>query len=330
MPRPAAWSTFPIACLEKQLPFLAWTIVPYWSSDLLYALSLLICGTRRELNVHVARLVVAQVICVACFLLFPLRYEFVRPEIHGFFGGLFGVLLGFDRPFNEAPSLHVCLVVILWVRFRKHLQGLWGTAMNAWLVLIAISTMTTYQHQFLDVPTGALAGLLTLALVPEEELDRREQRFRLATFYFAGALFTAATACKLQGWGWILLWPALALLLVAAIYAADRPGLLRHFVVRLIVTPYTIAAWINSRWWTRGESGEVEIADGVWLGRAPRNWAAHRLSMSPPNWISRPQPPLAKMCRCWTWCRRKSSNWKKPPRPLKALPGAVPPWCAAR
>src|SRR5579864_7004685 len=56
---------------EHAVPFLAWTIVPYWTSDLLYCVSILVCSTRRELNMHVKRLVAAQVISIACFLAFP-------------------------------------------------------------------------------------------------------------------------------------------------------------------------------------------------------------------------------------------------------------------
>jgi hypothetical protein len=212
-------------------------------------------------------------ICVACFLVFPLRYEYVRPETHGVSGWLFNVLLGFDKPFNEAPSLHVSLAVILWSRFEKHLQGVWRIAMGAWLLLVSLSTMTTYQHQFIDLPTGALVGWLAISLVPERRLDRRGQRFRLASFYLSGACLTAAVASKLQGWGWMLLWPAIAVLVVAVIYIADRPVVFRQPVVRMIVAPYTVCAWINSRWWTRGENEAEQIADGVWLGRAPLGWA---------------------------------------------------------
>src|SRR5579871_6206133 len=94
---------------EHQTPFLAWTIVPYWSLDLLYAVSLFICRTRTELNAHAKRLLAAQLISVFAFLLFPLRFTFDRPQPLGIFGSMFDVLAAFDKPFNQAPSLHVSL-----------------------------------------------------------------------------------------------------------------------------------------------------------------------------------------------------------------------------
>jgi len=52
---------------EHDIPFVAWTIVPYWSIDLFYGLSLFVCATRAELDTHVRRLLTAQLIAVACF-----------------------------------------------------------------------------------------------------------------------------------------------------------------------------------------------------------------------------------------------------------------------
>jgi hypothetical protein len=255
---------------EQKVPFLAWTIIPYWTSDFLYAASILICTTRRELNMHAGRLIAAQLISVSCFLAFPLQCVFERPATHGFFGWWFDVLMGFDKPFNQAPSLHVSLAVILWSRFSAHLKAPWMILMRAWLILVVLSTMTTYQHQFLDLPTGALAGLLAIALFPDRDvLTRRGQRLRLATFYLAGSALAAGIAFRFGGVCWILLWPTVAMLTVALIYLADRPSLFRQPLIRVILAPYTGAAWINSRCWTRSHSAAHEIVDGVWLGRVP-------------------------------------------------------------
>lgn len=106
---------------ERRIPLLPWTIIPYWSIDLLYGLSLFLCATRAELGAHVRRLLTVQMVAVTCFLLVPLRFSFVRPPLDGVPGWLFGVLTGFDKPFNQAPSLHIALLVVLWAFYARHL-----------------------------------------------------------------------------------------------------------------------------------------------------------------------------------------------------------------
>ena len=118
---------------ETHMPFWAWTIVPYWSIDLLYGFSLLLPSTRHELKHHALRLLSAQVIAVSCFLIWPLRFTFERPELDGVFGWLFAVLAGFDKPFNQAPSLHIALLVILWVMLPTSYPRFLALA-GAWLV----------------------------------------------------------------------------------------------------------------------------------------------------------------------------------------------------
>lgn len=107
---------------ERQVPLWPWTIIPYWSIDLLYGLSFLLPRTRREMDRHALRLLSAQLICVLCFLLWPLRFTFERPALDGVFGWLFDVLMGFDKPYNQAPSLHITLLVIIWAMFARHIQ----------------------------------------------------------------------------------------------------------------------------------------------------------------------------------------------------------------
>lgn len=154
---------------ESHIPFLAWTIVPYWSIDLLYGLSLLLPTSHHELRRHALRLLTAQAIAVSCFLLWPLRFTFQRPEMDGVFGWLFDVLAGFDKPFNQAPSLHIALLVVLWVCYQRYTQGAWRWLVHGWFVLIGISVLSTYQHHFIDLPTGVLTGWLCVWLWP---LDR--------------------------------------------------------------------------------------------------------------------------------------------------------------
>jgi membrane-associated phospholipid phosphatase len=100
---------------ERHIPFVPWTIVPYWSIDLFYGLSLLLFATRREVDIHARRLLAAQLVAVACFLAVPLRFSFERPAADGAAGWLFAALGAFDLPYNQAPSLHIALLVILWV-----------------------------------------------------------------------------------------------------------------------------------------------------------------------------------------------------------------------
>jgi hypothetical protein len=144
---------------ERHIPFLDWTILPYWSINLFYGASLFVCTTPAELDRHGRRLLTAQVIAVACFLVVPLRFTFERPEAGGVARFLFDALTSFDRPFNQAPSLHIALLVILWDLYARHLPGRWHPALHAWFALIGLSVLTTYQH----CPFVGLASRLTNA-----------------------------------------------------------------------------------------------------------------------------------------------------------------------
>ncbi|WP_342308610.1 phosphatase PAP2/dual specificity phosphatase family protein [Pseudomonas fluorescens] len=269
---------------ESHMPFWAWTIVPYWSIDLLYGFSLLLPSTRHELKQHALRLLSAQVIAVSCFLIWPLRFTFERPELDGVFGWLFAVLAGFDKPFNQAPSLHIALLVILWIMYQRHAQGVWRWVVHAWFGLIGISVLTTYQHHFIDLPTGALAGWLCVWLWPLEHpspllnarLSRDPKRWRLGLRYGLGALTLVILAWVLRGWWLWLLWPAMSLALVNANYCVlGAAGFQKRADGRLtpaarwLYAPYLAAAWINSRLWTRQHPQPDQIVDNIWLGRIP-------------------------------------------------------------
>ncbi|MBR7983934.1 inositol phosphorylceramide synthase, partial [Burkholderia cenocepacia] len=164
--RRAAVPTFAFGW-EHAIPFVPWTIVPYWSIDLLYALSFFFWTRRDDLLDHVKRLLTVQLVSVACFIAWPLRFGFERPDAGGMAGALFTLLMGFDKPFNQAPSLHIGLLVVLWAVYAKHLRGTVArVVLHLWFAAIGVSVLTTYQHHAIDVPTGAAVGCLALFLFP--------------------------------------------------------------------------------------------------------------------------------------------------------------------
>lgn len=269
---------------ERAVPFLGWTILPYWTTNVFYAGSLIFSRNRLELDVQARRLLTAQVIAIACFLLFPLKFSWPKPDTTGLFGFMFEALGAFDKPFNQAPSLHVALTTILIAQYRKLLPPLAFAVFLGWSVLVIASVMTTFQHHFIDIPTGALLGLACLWLWRDDgshalgsaRITRDPRRRRLAAFYALGALAAAGLAlARGDVWLW-LFWPAVSMLLVALAYAALGTAVFQKarngriaWPAWLLLAPYLAAAWINSRLWTRSAPAPVEIEAGLWLGRFP-------------------------------------------------------------
>lgn len=276
-----------VTALDRAVPFLAWTIVPYWSINLFYAVSLFACDSRAQVDRLAGRLLVAQVVAVACFLAFPLQVTFVRPAVGGLSGFLFDVLAGFDLPYNQAPSLHIALLVIIWHHLAPRFAPAGRLAWHAWCALIGASVLTTWQHHAVDIPTGALLGLFALWLVPEDATaplskfrptgDRRA--LRLAAAYGGAALLLVAAVATLPvsfGWSLWLLWPALALAIVAFAYLGGGPGVFQKradgtttLASRLLLAPVRAGARLNALAWTRGLPAAVPVVNGVHLGRLP-------------------------------------------------------------
>jgi protein-tyrosine phosphatase/membrane-associated phospholipid phosphatase len=268
---------------EHAIPFVPWTIVPYWTIDLFYGVSLFVCADRRELDTHAKRLLTAQIVAVVGFIVFPLRFTFDRPESGGVLGDLFRVLAAFDQPFNQAPSLHIALLIILWALFAQKLHGAARGALHAWFVLIGISVLTTWQHHFIDLPTGALLGFFCLWLWPQGEPSpltagcrtRDPRRLALAARYALGSAASAAIAFAVGGVALWIFWIAVALALVALNYAWTGPAGFQKRDGRLsagaavLLAPYLAGAVVNARAWTHGRSPFDTVGDDVWLGRMP-------------------------------------------------------------
>lgn len=288
---------------EKHIPFIAWTIFPYWSLNVFYALAPFLGPSRRSINRLGARLVSAQLIAVSCFILWPLRFSFEQPQASGLAGNLFTALRSFDQPFNQAPSLHIVLTLILWDWYRQFIRPAWARGvLHFWAALIAISVQATYQHHFLDIPTGALLGVFCIWLWPLKhrvsvptlwKKSAQTKRIYLALAYTSGAGTCLALSLWLGGmWLW-LAWLAAALVIVGVNYwalgprgFAMSPRGRMHWSARWLLAPYRLAAWMNSRLWAYAQPPAHEVLPGIWLGRIPNS----------KQWIRAGQPVIVSLC----------------------------------
>ncbi|MBM4262958.1 MAG: serine/threonine protein phosphatase [Deltaproteobacteria bacterium] len=268
---------------EKWIPFVPAAIVPYFTIDILYAVSVFLCRDRRELNIHAWRIIAAILISAAGFILFPLRYAFERPVVDSFYGFFFSALFSIGEWYNQAPSLHMSLLIVLWACFARHTVGGWRWLLHGWCVVIGASVLLVQQHHFIDIWTGLLVGAVCLYVLPQAprrwdkcQLSYDPQRRRLGCRYLGGSLACAFGAVLVGGWGWWLLWPAIALLLVALAYFGlgvavfQKNAGQQSWPARILLAPYLVGAWISYRMYTRSLPAMHAVVPGVFFGRWPR------------------------------------------------------------
>jgi hypothetical protein len=272
---------------ETHIPFWPWTIVPYWTIDAFYGLSLFLFTDKREMDRHAARLIMATAVCVTGFLLFPLRFSFEKPAIaQPVFRWMFDVLGLFDMPYNQAPSLHLCLLVLLWAAYKRHAPPGWKRLVHIWALVIGVSVFTTYQHHIIDGITGIPAGIFCcycIPLVPGRSWTAPlpGKAHRLAIRYGVGGLILAGLALALQGWWLLLLWPALSLFVLVRGYMHAGPSIFRKSEgaspnagkrctdSRIILAPYELATRLV-RYLFYKSPPAAEIIPGLWLGGFPK------------------------------------------------------------
>ena len=269
---------------ERALPFWAWSIVPYWSLNLLYALGFFLCRDAGELARYVTQLLAAQMIATLFFIAFPLQISWEKPTVSGLSGFLFSSLVAFDLPFNQAPSLHIILCVVVGAFYLRKARSVWlKAALAAWFALIGLSVLTTYQHHFIDIPTGLAAGCLVLLIRPLDGAPLRfamaaeAARYKWVALYLGFAfltLFAAILGAQIWSpWALWLSWASLSFALVACGYAFLGAGVFakngqgRHaFAAKALLFPYLCVARLNALFWLHRRRLSDEILPGLYLG----------------------------------------------------------------
>lgn len=224
---------------EKDIPFIPWTIVPYLSSGAFFCLVFFQIRSRDALRLFLKRVVLMTLLAGLFFIFMPLQYSYAKPNIENpVFRALFWLLEGVDDRYNQSPSLHVAFAFAFWTVFRE-LKTKWRTAAAFWLILVALSTLTTFQHHLIDIFTGSLLAHFVFIIFPSQQNQYGFRNMHVANCYFLVAwatMFTAFLLAEFYGFYWLNLgWLSIALFIVGYLYQRNYVGSLRSDLVKVRV-----------------------------------------------------------------------------------------------
>lgn len=267
---PSIYFTF-----ENYIPFLSYTIYPYMSSGLFFVYVFFLCRTPKELEVLSKRILFITIVSGACFLLFPLKQNFIRPDTANV---LFTFLDKYDTPFNQAPSLHIGYAFIFWSAVGN---SKFKILLRSWLCLMAISTLTLYQHHLIDVTSAFALGCVTSLLFPY----LRERNKQIAKVYLMASALVLNVALFVAEYSMffciVLLWCVITLILIARAYYKSDSGFLKNnrgtisLCNYILYLPYILTYWIM---WRFSRKTIIEIASGIYVGSRISGHQAKRFS----------------------------------------------------
>ncbi len=259
---------------EENIPFIEIFIIPYMSSDILFAIALLLTQTRFELRVLALRIFITMTFSVFVFVLYPLQFSFVKPETSNF---LFS-MLELDLAYNQMPSLHISLAIVLWFSMKEHISNIFIKSFLAfWFILICLSTLFVYQHHFIDIPTGAVVGFTVVYLISSKKKTYLTSRFmtprslKMSLYYLIGVLISIILYFNFNSFIFIYLF--LTALSISFIYAFGFNLLLTNekskpnIFQKILFAPYFIASYFSWNYYKNKIDFKSQLNDNIYFGR---------------------------------------------------------------
>lgn len=210
---------------EKSIPFLPLSIIPYMTSGIFFCLVFFLCKNKNQLKVLTWRMLFVIIVAGIFYIVAPLRFSFIKPEVsHIILGVPFSFLKAFDSPFNQSPSLHIGFAFIFWSVFRDLPK--WRVFFMIWLILLGISTLTTYQHHVIDILSGAILAHLIFIIIPYRRNDLEYRNLRLANCHFLVGWMSISSALFLNHFigseGFLFFLPALIVFVIGYNYQRNN------------------------------------------------------------------------------------------------------------
>ena len=178
-----------------------------------------------------------------------------------------------DSPFNLLPSLHAALLLLLVDLYARNLRGVFLFAAMLWFFLIGLSPLLTYQHHVIDIVGGfVLAGYcFYLFREPSLALPVVVNR-RIGSYYAAGAAVVLLMGAIFWPWGVLLLWPTIALGIVAITYLGAGPIVFRKtkgklpWSTRFVLAPCLLGQYLSLLYYRSQCRPWDEVTPRIWIG----------------------------------------------------------------
>ena len=258
---------------ERKIPFVPFFILPYMSIDLFFIVAPFLCRTDHGLSVLAKRIWAAIIVAGICFLIFPLRFAFPRPHTDGWLGVVFDWFRGMDAPYNLVPSLHAAFTLILCDVSFRHTRGFLRLAIVIWFALIALSPVLTYQHHLIDIVGGfVLAGYCFYIFRERTPALPVTTNRRIGSYYAIGAGVAVVLGAILWPWGVLLIWPAIALGIMASAYFGAGPVVYHKtqgklpWSTRFVLAPCLIGQYLSLLYYRRQCPSWDKITLKIWIG----------------------------------------------------------------
>lgn len=148
-----------ITGFDLALPFIEWMIIPYLSSVIYFLLAFFYIDEPKKYQQLNQNMLFAALISGWCFYLYPLYFGSIElvssyPWKLGFDGVYF-----FDKPYNQAPSLHIVYGILLWFSLLGRFNRAVNWVITMGITLMLVSTLFTYQHRIIDVLSGLIVSV---------------------------------------------------------------------------------------------------------------------------------------------------------------------------
>jgi len=159
----------PFTWIDESAPFIPLSVWIYISEYVYFIFVYFAIRDNVTLNKYLYSITTLQVVSVAIFWLWPTTYPRmnfpVGPEVDWMTRLTFEILRTADTPANCCPSLHVSSVYLSSLVLLDDEEPGKFRAFFVWGTLIAMSTLTTKQHYFVDVVAGLLMAVTCYWLI---------------------------------------------------------------------------------------------------------------------------------------------------------------------